>query len=74
MKKVNGKKGKDRMADLDAEGPKNGDDAHGSPTVHLAERKRGLAPDSDNEPESEMNFRHGGRKRRETVIPQGCQS
>ena len=57
------------MADLDAEGPKSGDDAHGSLRVHLADRKQGLAPDNDSEPESEANFRHGGRKRLETVTP-----
>ena len=57
------------MGDLDAEGLESGDDAHGSPRVRLIERKRGLAPDSDSEPESEANFRRGGRKKRETVIP-----
>lgn len=39
-KKVKGKKGKDPVTDLDAEGLESGDDAHGSPRVHLAERKR----------------------------------
>ena len=71
-KKVKGKKGKDPVTDLDAEGPESGDDAHGSPRVHLAERKRGLAPDSESEPESEANFRHGGRKRRETTTPKAA--
>ena len=60
------------MADLDGEGSKSSDDAHGSPRVHLAERKRGLAPDSESEPESDANFRHGGRKRRETTTPKAA--
>ena len=68
-KKAKGKKRKDPVADLDAEGLESDDDAHGSLRVRLIERKRGLAPDSDSEPESEANFRHGGRKKRETVIP-----
>jgi len=67
-KKVKGRKGKDPVADLDAEGPESGDDTHGSPRVHLTERKRGLASDSDSEPESEANFRYGARKKGETVI------
>ena len=57
------------MADFDAEGMGSGDDTNGSPRVHLAKRKRGLAPDNDSEPESEASFKHGGRKRRGTVIP-----
>ena len=57
------------MADLNAEGLEFGDDAHGSPRVHLTERKQGLAPDSNSEAESEANFRHGGRKKRKIVIP-----
>jgi len=61
-KKVKGKKVKDPVIDLDAEGPESSDDAHGSPRVRLAEQKRGLAPDSDNEPESKVNFRHGGAR------------
>jgi len=69
LKKVKGKKGKDPVADLDVEGPESGKDAHRSPRFHLAERKRGLALDSDSESEFEANFKHGGRKRRETVIP-----
>jgi len=32
--KVKGRKGKDPVADLDAEGPKSGDNTHGSPKVH----------------------------------------
>jgi len=62
LKKVKRKKGKDPVDDLDAEGPESGVDAHGSPRVHLTERKRDLAPDNDTEPESEANFRHGGAR------------
>ena len=39
MKKAKGKKRKDHVADLDVEGPESGDDAHGSPRVHHADRK-----------------------------------
>jgi len=34
-KKAKGKKGKDPMEDLDAEGPESSDDTHGSLAVHL---------------------------------------
>lgn len=68
-KKVKGKKGKNPVTDLDVEGPESGGDADESLRVHPAARKRGLALDSDSEPESEANFRHGGRKRRETASP-----
>ena len=57
------------MADLDVEGSESGDDTHRSMKVHLIDRKRGLAKDSDSEPKSEANFRHRGCKRRETMTP-----
>jgi len=57
------------VVDLDAKEPESSVDAYGSPGVRLAHRKRGLALGSDSELESEANFRHGGRKRSETVRP-----
>ena len=48
------------MPDLDVEGQKSCDDAHGFPGVHLADRRRSLAKYSDSELESKVNFRHGG--------------
>ena len=50
-KKAKCKKGKDPVADLDAEGPEFSDNAHGSLRVHLANGKPSLALGSDNEPE-----------------------
>ena len=70
-KKAKEKKGMDLMAGLDVEGQKSCDDAHGSPEVHLVDRKRSLVKGSDSEPEFEANFRHWGHKWCETVVPRG---
>lgn len=69
LKKAKGNKGKDPVTELDAKGPKSSDDAHRSPIVHFADKKRGLAKGSDSELESETNFNHRGGKRHETVVP-----
>jgi len=58
LNKAQGKKGKDLVADLDAEGLESSDDTHGSSGVYLTDRKRGLVWGSDRELESEANFRH----------------
>ena len=66
-----GEERKDPVVDLDVEGQKSCDDAHGSPEVHLVDRKRSLVKGSDSEPEFEANFRHWGHKWCETVVPRG---
>ena len=62
LKKAKGKKGKDPVADAEAEGPESSGDAHGSPRVHFADRKWGLVLGGNSELESEVNFRHRGAR------------
>ena len=68
-KKAKAQKGNNPMANLNVEERKAYGYAHRSLGVHLANRKRSLAKSSDSESESEGNFKHGGHKKRETVLP-----
>ena len=40
-----------------------------SSRIHLIDKKQGLRDGSNSEYDSEANFRHGGRKRHETITP-----
>jgi len=66
---IQGKRSKLPMDDLDSKVPESGGIIRESPGIHLIEKKQGLRDMSDSEYDFEANFRHGGRKRRETVTP-----
>ena len=69
LKKANGRNGKDPAEDSDVEGQKSCDDACASLGIHLTNRKWVLVKGSDSNPYFEVNFKHGGHKRRKIVIP-----
>jgi len=57
------------MDDLYVDVPKSGCIIRESPGIRLIDNKWGLRDRSDSEHDSEANFRHGGRKRHETITP-----
>jgi len=57
------------MDDLDSTAPESGGIIRESPGIRLIEKKWGLRDVSDSEYDSDANFRHGGRKRPETMTP-----
>jgi len=57
------------MDDLDGKTLECGGIIREPPSIRLVDKKRGFRDWSDNEHDSEVNFKHGGGKRRETVTP-----
>ena len=68
-RKIEGKKGKAPMDDLDGKAPEFSDIIQESPGILLMNKKRGLKGKSDSEYDPETNFTHGGRNKRETMTP-----
>jgi len=69
LRKIQGKKGKAPMDDLDSKAPESGGIIRESSDIRLIENKWGLRDRSDSEYDSEANLRHGGHKRHETMTP-----
>ena len=55
------------MDDLGAKAPESSDIIQGSSGIPLMDKKQGLRDGNDSEHDSETNFRHEGRKKRETM-------
>jgi len=68
-RKIQGKKRKAPTDDLDGKVLESGGIIRQSPGIHLIDKKWALRDEIDSEYYSEANFRHGGRKRKETITP-----
>ena len=69
LRKIHGRKGNGPIDNLNGKVPESSGTIRGSPGIHLIDRKWGLRDGSHNEHDSEVNFKHGGRKRHETITP-----
>jgi len=66
-RKIQGKKGKASMDDLDGKAPESGVTIQESPSIRPIHKKQALRDGSDSEYDFKANFRHGGCQRCETI-------